>query len=215
MRYLTRFLILLALSVSACDSTDFESTWQNPAAKPINTRNESVATFLLSNNEAARRSFEYNLANVFNQHGIEATAGYDLGFNTDVTDKQKILTDLKGTGIDHAVFMRIVDRQLETSYIPGAAWYPGFYYDPFLWYHGAYVGPWGLAGTWPAYYDPGYYRVDTVVSVETLVYSVPDTRLDWAGLSRTMNPSKVKNFVEDVVSEALKEMKKTGLIYTT
>jgi hypothetical protein len=127
-----------------------------------------------------------------------------------VTDKEALLADLTRTRADHAVFMRIIDRHQEVSYVPGTSWYPGFYYDPFLWHGGVYLGP-GVSYPWP-YYDDGYYRVDTVVSVETLIYSVPDGKLIWSGLSRTLNPSEVDDFVEDLVSEAVDEMKDTGLI---
>jgi hypothetical protein len=151
-------------------------------------------------------------ASELNKRGIEASPGYELLPQTDVTDKERILTDLRGTGIDHAVFMRIVDREQEISYVPGSTWYPGPYYDPFFWYGGVFVGPGGWGGAWPPYYDPGYYRVDTVVSVETLVYSAHDQKLLWAGLSRTMNPTKVDSFVKELASETVKEMKKTGIV---
>ncbi len=186
MRFLKRFLVLLAvLSITACDDTDFEATWQDPSTPPLDLRTESIAAFLLSANEAARRSFEYNLASQFNKLGLEATPGYELLSETDVTDKEQILADLARTGVDHAMF---------------------------FWRDGAFVGPWGFGGPWPPYYDSGYYLVNTIVSVETLVYSVPNSKLLWSGLSRTMNPSKVDDFVEDLVAAVVKEMRKTGLV---
>jgi hypothetical protein len=213
MKYLKCFLTVLAvLSLTACHDTWFESTWQNPSASAVDLRTESVGAFLLSGNEAVRRSFEFNLANQLNKRGIEAIPGYELTPHSDVTNKEEILTDLMGTGVDHAVFMKIVDRTEEVNYVPGSVWYAGPYYDPFYWRDGAFIGPWGFGGTWPPYYDPGYYRVDTIVSVETLVYSVPDRTLLWTGLSKTMNPSEVDKFVKSLASETVKEMKKTGLV---
>jgi hypothetical protein len=169
----------------------------------MDLRTEAVGAFLLSGNEAVRLSFEQNLARELNKLGIEAIPGYELIGGKKVTDKEKILGSLKGTGVDHAVFMKVVGREKEVTYVPGSVWYGGVYYDPF-------IGPWG-AGAWP-YYDPGYYRVDTVVSVETLVYSIPDSKLLWAGLSKTMNPDEVDDFVEDLVKGAVKEMRKTGFV---
>ena len=195
-------LMFAALGLAACDSTDFESTWQDPSTRTLDLRTEAVAGFLLSSNESVRRSFEANLANELNKRGIEATPGYEL-VPTDVTDKDETLEDLQGSRMDHAIFMRVVDREKEISYVPGTAWYPGPFYDPF------YAG---FGGPWSSFYEPGYYVVDTVVSVETLVYSVPDSKLLWAGLSKTMNPSEVDDFVEDLVSAAVHEMNKTGLV---
>ena len=213
MKSLKRLLIgFVLLGLTACHGTDFESTWQYPSLTGLDLRHEAVGAFLLSGNEAVRRSFESNLANQLNKYGIEASPGFELLPRTDVTNKEEILTDLAGSGIDHAVFMRVVDREQEVSYIPGSGWYPGPYYDPFFWYDGAFIGPGGWGGAWPPYYDPGYYRVDTIVSVETLVYSVPDQKLVWAGLSKTMNPPEVDRFVKELAKETVEEMKKTGLV---
>jgi hypothetical protein len=211
MRFLTRFLMTITVfSATACDYTDFESTWRDPSAPPLQMRTEHVAAILLSANESVRRSFEQNLAGQLNEHGIEATPGYRLVSDADVTNREEILSELQETRVEHAVFMRIVDRELEVSWTPSSVWYPGPYYDPFHWYGGAYIGPGGWGGPWPPYYDAGYYRVDTVVSVETLIYSVPEAKLVWSGLSKTMNPDEVDDFVEDLVDNAVKEMKKTG-----
>ncbi len=212
MKYLGRFLISIILLITAgCDLTEFEATWRDPSARPIDPRTEHIAAVLLSGNESVRRSFEYNLARQLNKHGVEATPGYELLAGADVTDKTEVLADLQRTRVGHAVFMRIIDRQLEPSYVPGPVWYPGSYYDPFYWYDGVFIGRWGYA-SWPPYYDAGYYRVDEVVSVETLIYSVPDSKLVWTGLSRTMNPDEVDNFVKELVAGAVKEMKKTGFL---
>jgi len=203
-------VVFMTYGLFGCDDTDFESTWQDPSARNLDLRREEVAAFLLSGNEAVRRSFEYNLANEMNQRGIETVPGYDLLPQVDPTDKREILARLRDSGVDSAIFMRIVNREQEVSYVPGTVWYPGPYHDPFWWYDGHYRG--GFVGPWPPYYDPGYYRVDTIVSVETLVYRAPDSKLLWAGVSRTMNPSEVDEFVEDLVSEAVDEMEKTGLV---
>jgi hypothetical protein len=85
----------------------------------------------------------------------------------------------------------------------------GLYDDPFFWYDGGFPKAWAY-GPLPPCYNPPYYRVDTIVSVETLVYSIPDSKLVWTGLSKTMNPSEVDHFVRELVSGAVKEMKKTG-----
>jgi hypothetical protein len=61
-------------------------------------------------------------------------------------------------------------------------------------------------------YDPGYLRTDTVVMVETLVYSVTEDKLLWAGRSRTTNPSNVSKFILELSNKAASEMKKAGFI---
>jgi hypothetical protein len=210
MKYAGYFLILLTtLALAGCDETDFVSTWRDPATTDLDLRGETAA-FLLSGNTAVRRTFEENLAEELNKNGIETVPGYELLPGTETIRKSVILKRLGNTTADHAVFMRVVDRKQELSYVPGAVWYPGAYYDPFLWYDGRYYGPAGFVGPWPSYYDPGYYRTDTIVSVETLVYSVPDSKLLWAGMSKTMNPSEIDEFVKDLVSETVDELHESG-----
>ena len=55
-------------------------------------------------------------------------------------------------------------------------------------------------------------RTDTVVTVETLVYSLKQHKLVWGGQSRTTNPNKVDDFVSEVAMTAAKELRKEGLI---
>jgi len=61
-------------------------------------------------------------------------------------------------------------------------------------------------------YQPGQVRSDTIVSIETLLYSVVEGKLLWAGLSKTTNPENIPKFINQLVSAAGKEIKKTGLV---
>jgi hypothetical protein len=55
-------------------------------------------------------------------------------------------------------------------------------------------------------------RVDTVVSIETLVYSLPQNKLLWGGQSKTTNPNAVDELVAEVAQAAAKELENAGLI---
>jgi hypothetical protein len=55
-------------------------------------------------------------------------------------------------------------------------------------------------------------RTDTVVSVETLIFSMPEDRLVWVGTSQTTNPSNVNNFVRELSGVAARELRRAGLI---
>jgi hypothetical protein len=212
MKFVKRFLfVLVVLSFNACSSTSFESTWHDPSASSVNLKHKVVTAFLISGNDAVRRDFESNLATQLTARGIETLPGYEVLPNTDVTDKDVVLRKLRSTDTDIAVFMRIVDRRQEVSFVPVDTWYGGPYYDRFWWRHGRFYGP-AFGGAWPPYYDLGYFQTDTIVSVDSRVYSVSNSKLLWQGLSRTMNPSKVKGFVEDLVSQTVKKLKQTGMI---
>ena len=55
-------------------------------------------------------------------------------------------------------------------------------------------------------------RIDTVLVTETLVYSVPTSKLLWAAVTRTKNPKEAQAYVKDLVKDTVKEMKKQGLL---
>ena len=80
---------------------------------------------------------------------------------------------------------------------------------PPSWTEGYYTSLWGYYGYgWGAMYDPGYTRSDMVVSIETLIYSVPKNALLWAGSSESRNPKDSRKLLADLVKEMAKEMKK-------
>jgi len=61
-------------------------------------------------------------------------------------------------------------------------------------------------------YDPGYLRTDTVVTVETNVFSVTDDKLLWSGVSETFNPNDVAKAVNDVADAVSEELRQQGLL---
>jgi hypothetical protein len=110
---------------------------------------------------------------------------------------------LSSAGVVGAVVMRVVSQTQQISSSPGTVWYTGSYYPSFY-------GYWGYG--WNAMYQPGQIRSDTIVSIETLLYSVVEDKLLWAGLSKTTNPENIPKFINQLVSAAGKEIKKTGLV---
>ena len=55
-------------------------------------------------------------------------------------------------------------------------------------------------------------RTDTIVSIETLVFSLEQDKLAWAGRSETVNPEKVGPFIKELTAKVAVELKKEGLI---
>jgi hypothetical protein len=97
--------------------------------------------------------------------------------------------------------MRLVSADKERTYVPSVWSTP--YYSSF----------WGYYGYgWGAMYDPGYVREDTVVVIETLIYSIPRDKLLWAGVSQTTNPKTAAKLLQDLIAAAVKEMRKQGLV---
>lgn len=198
------FLVLFFLSTFlAAASTRFVSTWKNPLAGEIGKGDMKVAAFVVTQDESMRLGPEETLATELRNRGVDCIAGYTVLPGELARDQEKAKEFLQNAGITGAILMRVISNDKETTYVPGMAWYATSYY-PTFW------GYWNYG--WSAVYTPGYLRTDQVVAIETLVYSIEDDKLLWAGRSETTNPKDIRKFVKNLVSEAGKKMRKDGLV---
>jgi hypothetical protein len=205
LRATTRALIAMAaLTAAACAATSFTSTWRNPAAEPGSFKGKKVAALIISKEEGVRYGAEDALARELTARGAVGIAAYALIPKELIQDKDKAKEFLQKADVAGVVAMRVVGKDKQITSSPG-----GYYGGP------AYATFWGAGYYgygWGAVYSPGYVQTDTVVIVETLVYSLPQNKLVWAAQSETTNPSKVGPFIHELVEKAAAEMKKQGLI---
>ena len=76
--------------------------------------------------------------------------------------------------------------------------------------YGGYWGGYSRSG-WGHPYSVDV-RVDTTVSIETLVYLLPQNKLLWGGQSKTTNPENIDQLVAEVATAAANEIERAGLI---
>jgi hypothetical protein len=202
MRHRSSFvlLVLATVALSACATTSFKSTWKNPEAQPLRAEGSKVAAVVMAKNQATRRAAEDALAREITARGAQGVAMYTLG--VDPADEAKSRAALEKEGFAAVVVLRAVGSKQQLTATP--TMYMG---APYAGYWGGYYGygwgaPWG--GT--------DIRTDTIVNVETLVYSLKQNKLVWGGQSETMNPDKVDDFVREVATAAARELRKEGLI---
>jgi hypothetical protein len=198
-----RGLVLWALVVAvggalACSTTEFKSTWRDPTARPVALRAQPVAAFLITPNVSTRRAGEDILARELSARGVRGIPGYQLTGEQPVRDSEALRRNLEKAGIEGTVIMRVVDRRVELDYVPGGLAYGSMY--------GYWEFGWGMMGR------PGYLETDTIVSVETLVYSLPQDKLLWGGVSETTDPSNLDSFIKEIVKKAGEEIRKAGLV---
>lgn len=204
MEFCLRMIAIFLLSVTlVAASTKFVSTWKNPAIGLVDLDGKKIAAFVVSSDESMRLGPEETLATEMRRRGIDCVAGYTVLPGELAKDREKAKEFLENAGITGAVLMRVLSREKETYYSPGTTWYSAGYY-PSFW------GYWNYG--WTAVYTPGYMRSDTIVSIETLVYSIERDELIWAGMSETLNPKDVRKFVKQLVDAAGKEMRKAGIV---
>jgi len=195
-------VMFVVASLTACATTSFDSSWKAPDAQPMgNLAGQKVVAVAVSKNAAVRRTAEDSLVSVLNARGAQGVASYSiLG---DDTDEAKAKAAIEKSGAVAVVVMRPVAKEKEISSTTSSM----------------YMGP-RYGGYWGGYYGYGWggaygateIRTDTIVIVETLVYSLKQNKLVWAGQSKTTNPSKIDAFVKEVAAGAGKEMKKAGLL---
>lgn len=197
---------MIAVSAAACAATSFNSSWKAPDAKPLNFKGKKVLALVMSADESVRYGAEDTLAQEITRLGAIGVAAYGLVPKELTQDKEKAKEFIQKAGIVGVVSMRVVGNEKELSSTAGGFYWGAPYYSSF-WSGGGYYGfGWGAA------YSPGYLRTDTIVSVETLVFSLEQDKLAWAGRSDTTNPSKVGPFVKELTAKVARELKKVGLI---
>lgn len=204
MRALVKSLVFLgaALSLGACTSTHFVSTWQDPNIAFGALDGDKIAAFLISENEGYRRSVEEALAGELTARGAQGIAGYTLLSNEANQDEELAKKELDAAGVEAVITLRIVSEETETTTSPGN-WYqvPSYRYWNGYWYP-----------SWRTVYEPGYTIENEIVRVETMIYAMDSGELIWAGVSKTTNPGNVEAFVNDLARATDDAIKKSRLM---
>jgi hypothetical protein len=192
------------VTLLACATTTFHSTWKNPAAESVSPRGRRVVALVLSEEEPLRFAAEDLLARDITAHGGEGVPAYMLLPKGLVRDKEKARELLEKARVEAVIALRprAWDKSLTAN--------PGTYWDSPR--YTSFWGPgfWGWGRGWGGAED-GYLHVDAILVVETLVYSLPRNTLVWASQSPTMNPSEVAPFIHELSGKVGAEMEKQGL----
>ncbi len=185
------------MALMGCASTNITNSWVVPDAQPIAF--EKTIVVFMNTSETVRRTAEDQLVQRIGAD--RAVASHSLISQDQVRDSEMARATVDAGGFDGAVVMRVIGRDQQLTYQPGMS-YPAHY--------GGFYSYYGYG--WPAVYDPGYLRTDTIVTVETNVYSVADDKLLWSGVSETMNPNDVARAVDDVANAVARELRRQGLV---
>jgi hypothetical protein len=197
--------VAAGITAVGCAATTFNSTWKASGAEPLNFAGKKVVALVISKEEGVRYGAEDTLARELTKRGVIGVAAYTLIPKELIQDKAKAKEFVEKAGVADVVAMRVVGKDQQVSASSASVYWGTPTYATF--WGGGYYG-WG----WGGVYDPGYIRTDTIVSIETLVYSLGQDKLVLASQSQTTNPSKVGPFIQDLVAKVAGEMKKQGLI---
>ena len=193
--------LAVLVCLAACATTTFTSTRKAPDVQAISPVGKTVAAVFISKDESKRRAGEDALAAALSTRGAHGVPAYTILPDEAKMDSDAARTKLKEAGANGVVVMRLVGKDQQITYTPGYAG-PSYY--------GGFGPYWGYG--WGTVYEPGYLQTDTLVSVETLVYSLDRDKLLWASTSRTTNPNNINALVREVSDVTADEMMKQGLL---
>ena len=188
-----------AVGLSGC-AAGLVSSWKAPDAEPFRIRGEKVAAVVMANDHTIRLAGEEALARELSARGADGVPMYTLLAGAD-PDEAKARAAAERAGVVGVVVLRpvrvdkeISSRRTYSGVMDGGFW--GGYYG-----HG-----WGSA--WSA----AEVRTDTIIIVETLVYSLRQNKLVWSGQSKTTNPANLNRLIENTAKQVADELVRQGLI---
>ena len=193
-------MMLAVLTLSAA-STKFKSTWKAPGLEPVSWAGKKVVALVISDDDSLRVSGEEGLSSELAARGLIGVPSYRIIPKPEVKDPEKARGWFERANAEGVVAMRLVDARKVQTYTPGT--WTGPYYGS-LW--GYYGYGWGTG-----MYIPPRVDEDALVTIETLIFSVPKNTLLWAGVSESKNPKNARQLLADLVKTTVKELQKQGL----
>jgi len=185
----------------------FETTYQDPDAKPMQVRGAKVVAAVMIKDPAARRRAEDTLAKEITKLGGQGIPMYSISADSATPTQEgesKTRAAVEAVGATGLVVMRPVDvnhRTTATLTVSSDDVYGGYW--------GGYYGV-GWADPWVD--KAPDTRVDIVVTVETFVFSLPQNKLVWTGTSATTNPKNAEKLVHQLATDGVQELKNLGLL---
>lgn len=187
-------LILLLISLYACDSTQLRERWISPDANDYTL--QKVFIVALSNNQTAKSQFEKKLQKQLIARGIDASVSLDK-FDADFLESEKTDAELKvlenqliEEGFDAVIFTKVAGIKNKIQYKKD---YSNFdknhkkFNDDFLMYQ-------------DQVFNPDAYKEYQVYNAETSVYCLCPTKdrtLIWKGYIDIVDPENIDQTVND------------------
>ena len=200
MRNPYRWLVLIALFVTACATTQINAVWKDPAylARP-----HKIMVIGIARSPVNRRVFEDEFVRQLNAHGTEAIASYTVLPDLQKEDRAVIAAKVAELGADTVLITRMVSKKTVQYYVPGTVYYPPPYY-------GTWPGYYGLG--YEAMYTPGYMAEEEYAVIETNLYEAGNNKLVWAASAETGMYGQDQDRIRSYIDLMVKTMAGQGLL---
>lgn len=192
---------LLITIIFSCSSTKITSSWRDPERQLHKDDWKKVLVVALLRNETNRHRTEDQMVKYLKGKGVTSYSYLDENFNRN--DEAALRNKIKEDGFDAAITMRLIDVEKEKVYTPAQHYmYPVYYNDFSKYYH----------RNWVHYSTPEYYTVTKKFIIETVIYSIPDDKIIWSGITETYNPQGVEKLTDEIANAIHKKMLDEGFV---
>jgi len=190
--------VLILAGCVACASggaTHIESSWKDPHAQQLAFHR--VLAVVVSGDPAVRHSMEDQLSRRLPNTFAAYRAVPDLAVGNDAAARDQ----LRGRLFDGAVVMRVVGVHDAKAYVPGPDWHSA---------HPSFYSYW--TSSWTMVREPGYLASDTLVTVETAVYSLADDKLLFAARTENASARALDKLLDGTTKAVTTQLHDQGLV---
>lgn len=194
-----------ALFVISCgSSTTFIDSWKDPNAKP--TTFKKIVVIAVLPDETNRRISEDALCKNIKNPNVECVRSWTIIPQDRVSDLEYAKAQIAAGGFDGAITLRLVGLDEKTTTVT-SGYVAGYAVTP---YYSTFGGYYNYA--WPRVYQSSTTDLTSLVRVETNIYSVAEQKLLWSGISETVDPTSIREMVEEIASGAIVILRDNDLI---
>jgi len=192
--------VIAAAGVVLSAAPEFKNVWRSPDAAQVSFAGKKVAALVITQDDSLRVAGEESLARELSARGLQAVATYRMAPKEELQNAERASRWFEKAGVEGVVALRPVSSEQRLNY------------NSSLWMSPSYSTFWGYYGYgYSSVYVVGSVDRDTVITVESLIYSVSRNQLIWAAASETRNPKTLQKVIEDLVKASVKELQKQGL----
>jgi hypothetical protein len=202
-KILVAALLLMTLNLVVLGGVKFVKTWKNPDAQTVSWKGKKVAVFVNTIMTENRKGTEQALAQELTRRGALGVPGSTVVSPEAEKDREAAKRILADAGFIGAVIMQVVQVKPDMYATSGQAYIADPNYTTFS-------GYWNYSSN--VALVPGSVGMKMTVMVETLVYSIEQDKLLWAGTSKTTDAKEAGNVIMKLVDAIGKELKKAGLV---
>jgi len=192
------YAIFCGVLIISCAGTKLTQIQVDEArrGKPVS----GILVIAVTYEEELRQFFEDKFVAQLKTAGIEAVSSAAV---IPISEKQqlekdrvlKVIDEYKTDAVIITHMVGVEEEEIITRYSPGRRGY-----------HGRYLWAYGNV------HQPGYASTRITVRLATNLYDVKTEELIWSGRSETMKPDSIKQTIDDVIKEVIKDLQKNKLL---